>query len=449
MKKKLYLALLVTLTTAFVLTGCSGCNTETVEETTENTTSEEVTEENITSEVEETTETEENSVSEESTEDAITEEVEFEPYKAVINYTANLRSGPGTDYEKVGLIVEGTEVTVLEELGEWCKVSYEEAEVYIMSQYLDKAETEETESVTEEVEENTESETEVKEETPAYTVTDMEKTMYAQRSVNVRSGPATNYEKLGALNTNDEVKVTGQADNGWYRIEYKGNEGFVSNNYLGDNKVVINTTPATPENNGTTENTTPTTPTTPTVDTSNVATRTVNGSTRYAFRTTANGTPIYDGIDWQWPQYIVDVINECCTPSMSDYEKAVAIHNWLVSNISYDYSYSSYTTYSTLNTRIAICNGYSNTYQSLCCACGISVSVVCGQRDEYKHAWNYVYIGETKYFTDVTNNRGLYTNIVTTQDTAGTLMEVYDANGKAQSRWYITGEYWNGYLDAL
>lgn len=398
MKKKLYLALLVTLTTAFVLTGCSGCNTETVEETIENTTSEEVMEEDITSEVEETTETEENSVSEESTEDAITEEVEFEPYKAVINYTANLRSGPGTDYEKVGLIVEGTEVTVLEELGDWCKVSYEEAEVYIMSQYLDKAETEETESVTEEVEENTESETEVKEETPAYTVTDMEKTMYAQRSVNVRSGPATNYEKLGALNTNDEVKVTGQADNGWYRIEYKGNEGFVSNNYLGDNKVVINTTPATPENNGTTENTTPTTPTTPTVDTSNVATRTVNGSTRYAFRTTANGTPIYDGIDWQWPQYIVDVINECCTPSMSDYEKAVAIYNWVVSNVSYDWSYASRTTNSTISTKTATCQGYANTYQSLLCSVGITASVEASS----DHAWTSFYIDNQQYMADTT-----------------------------------------------
>ena len=451
MKKKLYLALLVTLTTAFVLTGCSGCNTETVEETTENTTSEEVMEEDITSEVEETTETEENSVSEESTEDAITEEVEFEPYKAVINYTANLRSGPGTDYEKVGLIVEGTEVTVLEELGEWCKISYEEAEVYIMSQYLDKAENEETESVTEEVEENAESETEVKEEAPAYTVTDMEKTMYAQRSVNVRSGPATNYEKLGALNTNDEVKVTGQADNGWYRIEYKGNEGFVSNNYLGDSKVVVNTTPATPENNGTTENTTPTAPTTPTVDTSNVATRTVNGSTRYAFRTTANGTPIYDGIDWQWPQYIVDVINECCTPSMSDYEKAVAIYNWMTANISYNGNNYYYTTRDTLTYRNAVCNGYANTYQSLCCAAGITSSVVIGYSlaTTTGHAWNFVYIDGVKYFTDTSNGKPLNNNIsIYTNENNDTVVE-YTNTGGSNGKLGMKDEYWNGYLDAL
>lgn len=454
MKKRLYLALLLTLTTACVLTGCNGCNTETVEETTE-LTSEEVSEEIISEETNATESSEE--VTEETTED-ISEEVTetvFEPYEAVVNYTANLRADASIESEKVGLIVEGETVTVLEEIGQWSKISYEEKEVYILAQYLDKTETEETESITEEVEESAESETEVTEETPAYTVTDMEKTMYVQRSVNVRSGPGTGYDKIGALNANDEVKITGQADNGWYRIEYKGNIGFVSNNYLGDVKVVVNNTPTpTPNNNGTTNNATQdtpvnTTPTTPTVDTSNVATRTVNGTTRYAFRTTANGTPIYDGIDWQWPQYILDVINECCTPSMSDMEKAQAIHNWLVANITYDYSYASYTTYSTLNTRTAICNGYSNTYQSLCCSVGISTSVVCGRRDNYEHAWNYIYINNTKYFTDVTNNRGIYTNIVITQDSNGTLMEVYDTNGKTQSRWYITGEYWNGYLDTL
>ncbi len=87
MKKRLYLALLVTLTTAFVLTGCNGCNTETVEETIE-TVSEEVLSE---TEVSETETTEE--VTEPATEDTTetTSEVEettetvFEPYEAVVD----------------------------------------------------------------------------------------------------------------------------------------------------------------------------------------------------------------------------------------------------------------------------------------------------------------------------------------------------------------------------
>ena len=72
-----------------------------------------------------------------------------------------------------------------------------------------------------------------------YTYTDMEVTMYAQQTVNVRDLPSTDGNKVGSLSTNDEVKVTGQADTGWNRIEYNGNVAYVSNSYLGDSKVEV------------------------------------------------------------------------------------------------------------------------------------------------------------------------------------------------------------------
>lgn len=73
-----------------------------------------------------------------------------------------------------------------------------------------------------------------------YTYTDMDSTMYAQKTVNVRSMPSTDGEKLGSLSTNDEVKVTGQcAETSWYRIEYSGGVAYVSNSYLGNDKVVV------------------------------------------------------------------------------------------------------------------------------------------------------------------------------------------------------------------
>ena len=73
-----------------------------------------------------------------------------------------------------------------------------------------------------------------------YTYTDMNATMYAQQTVNVRNMPNTDGEKLGGLNTNDEIKVTGQCvETGWYRIEFDGNVAYVSNNYLANDKVVV------------------------------------------------------------------------------------------------------------------------------------------------------------------------------------------------------------------
>ena len=74
----------------------------------------------------------------------------------------------------------------------------------------------------------------------SYTYTDMDVTMYAQQTANVRSMPSTDGEKVGSLSVNDEVKVTGQcAETSWYRIEYSGNTAYVSNSYLGNEKVAV------------------------------------------------------------------------------------------------------------------------------------------------------------------------------------------------------------------
>ncbi|MBQ7832683.1 MAG: SH3 domain-containing protein [Lachnospiraceae bacterium] len=166
MKKRLYLIPLVTLTTAFVLIGCNGCNTETVEGTDESIIFEETNSEKESmdfSDVEETTE----SMSEDSTEGAVEEEQ--------------------TDLEE-----------------------------------NDKEEV-------------------ATEDSP---IVPMDTVLYVQREVNVRSGPGTDYEKLGALAVNTEVTVTGQdKESGWYQIEYEETVGFVSDAYLGEEKVEVTIAP--------------------------------------------------------------------------------------------------------------------------------------------------------------------------------------------------------------
>ncbi len=88
-----------------------------------------------------------------------------------------------------------------------------------------------------------------------YNYTDMDATMYAQKTVNVRSLPNTDGEKLGSLSTNDEVKVTGQcAETSWYRIEYSGGVAYVSNSYLGNDKVVVEQPKAPEQTNNTSTN---------------------------------------------------------------------------------------------------------------------------------------------------------------------------------------------------
>ena len=67
------------------------------------------------------------------------EEVTFESYEAVVNHTANVREGIGVDTNRIDTVEAGVIVTVLEELEDWCRILFEEQEVYIMAQYLSEA----------------------------------------------------------------------------------------------------------------------------------------------------------------------------------------------------------------------------------------------------------------------------------------------------------------------
>ena len=77
----------------------------------------------------------------------------------------------------------------------------------------------------------------------SYTVEELSLTMYATDAVNVRVGPSASYDRIGGLSKNESVAVTGRASTGWYRVDYRGEVGFVSNAYLTD-KVPSSTQPA-------------------------------------------------------------------------------------------------------------------------------------------------------------------------------------------------------------
>ena len=114
--------------------------------------------------------------------------------------------------------------------------SEEETELPIIEE-SDIAEIEE-ESVEEVVEiQVVEEISEVKE--PEYSYFDMNQTMYASQSVNVRNLPSTDGNRVGGLSAAQAVVVTGKCnETGWYRIEYSGGEAFVSDSYLVNEKPV-------------------------------------------------------------------------------------------------------------------------------------------------------------------------------------------------------------------
>lgn len=49
--------------------------------------------------------------------------------------------------------------------------------------------------------------------------------------LNLRGGPGTSHNKVGALQDGTVVKLTGM-DSGWYKIEYQDSQGYVSSDYI-------------------------------------------------------------------------------------------------------------------------------------------------------------------------------------------------------------------------
>ena len=108
--------------------------------------------------------------------------------------------------------------------------------------------------------------------------------------------------------------------------------------------------------------------------------------------------------------YEIDhIIWEVTRSGMSNLEKARAVHDWLVKNIRYDTSYSSYHIDTLLATRSAVCQGYAEFYAVALSEMGMQARVVTGTAQNSSssgtesHAWNAVKMDDGKwYFVDVT-----------------------------------------------
>ena len=103
------------------------------------------------------------------------------------------------------------------------------------------------------------------------------------------------------------------------------------------------------------------------------------------------------------------VVDKIIKKGMSDFEKAKAIHDYMVMNIDYDYDdylagtipYESYEVIGALKNKYAVCAGYAKTFKLLCNLSGLECTYVTGKARGY-HAWNQVKIDGKWYNVDVT-----------------------------------------------
>lgn len=247
-----------------------------------------------------------------------------------------------------------------------------------------------------------------------FTKTEVDETIYATTSANVRKGPSTDFDVVGRVKLGDEIKRTGILDNGWSEIEYKGATCYISSKLVSTEKPVIpEPTPAptpapTPEQGGQQAGT--------------METKTLFGTTRYQSCTTPGGVKIWttkpDSCGWK--DYILNAIDAAgITNEMSEYEKCVAINNYICAVVNYAYDYrdpvgtpfdqSLFTDYS-LVIGYADCGGYADAFQSMCVAVGMECYRDGGRANNgaetVGHWWNYVLADGVGYYVDTCWNDG-------------------------------------------
>lgn len=96
------------------------------------------------------------------------------------------------------------------------------------------------------------------------------------------------------------------------------------------------------------------------------------------------------------------IVSELITPEMSDYTRALVLHDWLIYNANYDYTFTHYEASGVLLYGTGVCDSYARAYLMLCTAAGLECLIVTGQAGGDNHAWNLVLLDGEWYHVDCT-----------------------------------------------
>lgn len=112
-------------------------------------------------------------------------------------------------------------------------------------------------------------------------------------------------------------------------------------------------------------------------------------------------------------QKTADIVSEClsqCNPD-NHFEIALWLHDWLIYNATYDYTYTHYGSDGVLLLGTGVCDSYSKAYRRLLESAGVPCQYFSGETPLGLHAWNTVKMDGNWYWVDVTwddPNKGGY-----------------------------------------
>lgn len=133
----------------------------------------------------------------------------------------NVRSGPGTEYERIGQVNQGEQYEIIEENDEWVKIQLDGLEGWVTREYISIQGSNQTENGTQEemMKEQTESPT-------LSTVT------IHQEGIHIREGASTDYDIVAFTEKGQVFDVVSETEN-WLEISDGDVTGFIFRKHLG------------------------------------------------------------------------------------------------------------------------------------------------------------------------------------------------------------------------
>lgn len=107
---------------------------------------------------------------------------------------------------------------------------------------------------------------------------------------------------------------------------------------------------------------------------------------------------------------VKSILSQIIKPNMTDYQKELAVHDYLVENCEYDieavnsskFKAESFTAYGALCLGLAVCEGYAEAASILLNRAGVETKIITGTSKGVGHAWNLVKVGGEFYHLDIT-----------------------------------------------
>ncbi|MDH2459664.1 SH3 domain-containing protein [Clostridium perfringens] len=197
-------------------------------------------------------------------------EVKKEPIegtgKVNINTALNVRQASTTNSRIIGSLKGGEKVNIISESNGFYKIEFNNSYGYVYSKYISKDGDSEKVQVVKQEEVKKEKVDESKKEAKAtpkaepvvLAVRALNKTgiVNVSSSLNVRNEASTSSKVIGSLSGNSKVTIVGE-EGAFYKIEYKGSQGYVAKEYIKDVTESNNSNQGTqtPEKPSTPENT--------------------------------------------------------------------------------------------------------------------------------------------------------------------------------------------------